>query len=431
MSYLSRILFLSLFFTVSCSIFKPSISSKNQKLEQIILNDTLMSKHFVGFSLFDPGNQKTLVDINGDKLFTPASNIKILTFLAALKILKDSVPVIRYHLTGKDSLVFKGTGYPLTLNPEIGNDTSLIYFLKTRKEKIFYCDHNEIEKYGSGWAWDDAIYYYQREIDPLPLFGNVIDIKKTANSYHINPSIFTEKLIVSSDQTSFNVETDQYNINNTELNHTLVPIRNYNKLMPSLLSEKIKKPIYTCPESRLSDYDQALSVPLNDSLYIRLMHQSDNFIAEQLLLLCGDSVSDTLETKQIIEYVLNNILETKDPTIRWVDGSGLSRYNLLSPNLIIEVLNKILKHIGVQNIKTFFPAGGISGTLQNNYHSDHAPFVFAKTGSLGNNHNISGYLITKKNNFLLFSFMNNHFLGSNNKVKKQMEKILNHIYMTY
>ena len=70
-----------------------------------------------------------------------------------------------------------------------------------------------------------------------------------------------------------------------------------------------------------------------------MMQESDNFLAEQLLLLASSTLSDTLNTKTAIEYMLNNHLKDLKQQPRWVDGSGLSRYNLFSPEAIVYVLN--------------------------------------------------------------------------------------------
>ena len=44
-----------------------------------------------------------------------------------------------------------------------------------------------------------------------------------------------------------------------------------------------------------------------------------------------------------------------------------------------------------------------------------------KTGTVGNNHNISGYLLTNSGKVLVFSFMNNHFKKTNDEIRTQMQ----------
>lgn len=74
--------------------------------------------------------------------------------------------------------------------------------------------------------------------------------------------------------------------------------------------------------------------------------------------------------------------------------------------------------------------GGETGTLRNWYKSD-KPYIFGKTGTLSNNHCLSGYLVTKKNKTLIFSFMNNNFVVPTNEVRNNMQEILKMIYENY
>jgi D-alanyl-D-alanine carboxypeptidase/D-alanyl-D-alanine-endopeptidase (penicillin-binding protein 4) len=164
------------------------------------------------------------------------------------------------------------------------------------------------------------------------------------------------------------------------------------------------------------------SIPV-DSLYKVMMEDSDNFIAEQLLLLCAGTVSDTLDSDIAIRYAKKNLLTDLPDNPIWVDGSGLSRYNLFTPRSIVRLWEKISEAVPSERLLPLLATGGKSGTIRNWYKAD-PPFIFAKTGSLSNNHSLSGFLITKKGKTLLFSFMNNHFTTSSNEVRREMEKIL-------
>ena len=55
------------------------------------------------------------------------------------------------------------------------------------------------------------------------------------------------------------------------------------------------------------------------------------------------------------------------------------------------------------------------------------PYIYAKSGSLGNNYNLSGYLITNSGKVLAFSYMNNHFMNSSSKIKEKMQVTLKKI----
>jgi len=168
-----------------------------------------------------------------------------------------------------------------------------------------------------------------------------------------------------------------------------------------------------------------------DSIYKQMLTVSDNFIAEQLLLQVGVEVADTYSVTAAIEYSLENYLQDLPQKPRWVDGSGLSRYNLFTPESLVKLLEKMYVEIPTQKLLNYFPVGGISGTLKKLYITNDKPYIYAKIGTLSNNHCLSDYIITKKGTFLIFSYMNNHYRVSSKEVKATMEKTLLQIYNTY
>ena len=65
------------------------------------------------------------------------------------------------------------------------------------------------------------------------------------------------------------------------------------------------------------------------------------------------------------------------------------------------------------------------------YYKNDPPYIYGKTGTLSNNHSLSGYLITKKGRTFIFSFMCNNYPGSVSTARVWMEKILKDIYLHY
>ncbi|WP_373941698.1 D-alanyl-D-alanine carboxypeptidase [Polaribacter sejongensis] len=116
---------------------------------------------------------------------------------------------------------------------------------------------------------------------------------------------------------------------------------------------------------------------------------------------------------------------------RWVDGSGLSRYNLFTPISFVEVLSKMHQKIPAKRLFQFFPVGGKTGTLKNWFSGNPKPYIHAKSGTLGNNYNLSGYLITNSGKTLIFSYMNNHYMHSNSEVKKKMQAVFEELRDNY
>jgi D-alanyl-D-alanine carboxypeptidase/D-alanyl-D-alanine-endopeptidase (penicillin-binding protein 4) len=166
-----------------------------------------------------------------------------------------------------------------------------------------------------------------------------------------------------------------------------------------------------------------------DSLFKPMMHNSDNFFAEQTLLMASDARLNKMNAELIIDTLLSTDLKDVPQKPKWVDGSGLSRYNLFTPNDFVYILNKMKNEFGLKRMEVILPTGG-EGSLQNHYLQD-SGFIYAKTGTLSNNTSLSGYLITKKNKVLIFSILVNNYIGSGAPVKKVMEKFLKEIREKY
>ncbi|MBK8652539.1 MAG: D-alanyl-D-alanine carboxypeptidase [Haliscomenobacter sp.] len=159
------------------------------------------------------------------------------------------------------------------------------------------------------------------------------------------------------------------------------------------------------------------------------MQESDNYLAEQLLLMCSAKLSDTLNTEAVIEYAKKNLFQGLPPdTLNWADGSGLSRYNLFTPRTIVALLHKLYQEVPQERLFRILATGGKSGTIRSWYGGKAEPYVFAKTGTLANQHCLSGFVKTKKGRTLIFSFMHNNFNGSATPIRTEMQNVLEWIW---
>jgi D-alanyl-D-alanine carboxypeptidase/D-alanyl-D-alanine-endopeptidase (penicillin-binding protein 4) len=141
-------------------------------------------------------------------------------------------------------------------------------------------------------------------------------------------------------------------------------------------------------------------------------------------------VSDTLQPEIAIDYAINNFMSDLSDKPVWVDGSGLSRYNLFTPRSIVQLWEKIYNLVPSEKLLPLLATGGKNGTIKNWYKAD-SPFIFGKTGTLSNNHCLSGFLIARSGRLLIFSFMNNNYVAKTSAVREEMQKILKTIYDTY
>lgn len=100
---------------------------------------------------------------------------------------------------------------------------------------------------------------------------------------------------------------------------------------------------------------------------------------------------------------------------------------------MVALLEKLDKKVEEGQLLDALPQGGKQGTIRRLYANKDGgePYVFAKTGTLSNNHCLSGYVITKSGKKLIFSFMNNNYVISTSEVQAQMDEILWFIYENY
>jgi len=199
-----------------------------------------------------------------------------------------------------------------------------------------------------------------------------------------------------------------------------------------LLQDTLKRPVNLIKRSKGENIRTFYSIP-SDSLFKHMMLPSDNFLAEQILILCSGLLSDTLDAQKTIAFVNENWLKVLKSIPIWEDGSGLSRYNLFTPRTVLEILNRLEEEIGdKERLKVFLPAGGLSGTLRNAYTLDGGkPFIWAKTGSLRNMHLQSGWLETRKGKTYRFVFMNNNFVRTTPEVRAEMVRIMTNLHKHY
>ena len=436
----NRILFTLLlalnFFIVSA---QSSLRQNNELLQKKIEGSDIFNKSFTGFALYSPKTKKILCEYDADKYFTPASNTKIFTLYTALKILGDQFPAFHY-IQKQDSLFIWGTGYPGLFNPYVPQNYEMLQFLQKPAQVLSFSTHNfRDSKFGPGWAWDDYSYYFQPEKAAFPIYGNIVSFSWTEDQIKADPPYFQTQLLPSTTPQELSSIERKASKNEFYYNPWIkpfslreIPFIYSPELFTKLLADTLKKEVQLIAYDQLPNLPkQTYQVPASDSLYRLLMHQSDNYIAEQLLLMCSDKIYGVQNTEQIIDYAKEQLFRNAPDELVWRDGSGLSRYNLFTPRTIIYVLEQLYQLLPQQRLFDIFPHGGQAGTLDKWYAGQQEPYIFAKTGTLSNKHCLSGYIKTDSGQVLLFSFMHNNYLNSPDPLKKEMESILNYIKTQY
>lgn len=401
--------------------------------ETELLNSVALRQAHTGICIYEPATGKYWYRYQDDRYFTPASNAKIFTLYTGLRYLGDSLPALRYLNT--DSVLYvKGTGDPSFLHPDYAGQPAFRLLQQTAKKIEIVPAVNENKRFGPGWAWNDYQDYYQPELNEWPVYGNVARIRHHGDSSLITPRTFdlsskpndTLKELLAEREEHKNQFYLSFNSRDKSVQEAEVPfITGTLQDLVIRLQDTLHKTI-TVTNSHPTGYTVLNSIPA-DSLFIPMMHRSDNFFAEQTLMMCSSRLWDTISTSRMIDHMRNTYLAQLPDTPRWVDGSGLSRYNLFTPRDFVSVLTDMYKTYDTERLYSIFPTGG-KGTLKNYYRQQ---FVHAKTGTLSGCVALSGYLVTRKNKTLVFSVLVNNHNNSASNVRRTVERFLTRIYEQY
>jgi len=390
---------------------------------------------FIGFKLYDTGKNRLVAEQYADQYMTPASTTKLFTYQAGLNYLPRTVSAMEYVIKG-DSLIFWSTGYPLTLHPD-HRDSTVVKFLAASDKQLYYWSRPmEDERFGPGWGWDDYAGYYGAEKSVFPIYGNSVHVivdnqKKEFSTSPTHPGLRFTKRDSTDTRTRVNRDEfwNEFEIKYKELDEgdsvtidTLIrPFRYSDPLFIDLIGQASGKQIKQIEDYHRPKTFETLAGVAADSLYKWMLQPSDNLFAEQILMMISGNSSDTLSTEKAIKLAqASTNIKTE---LVWRDGSGLSRYNMFRPNEILDVL----KSIDFSVAEKLFPQGQTSGTIEDWY----TPNVYAKTGTLSNNHSLAGYIKTDSGKTLIFVMIANHYTAPITTIRESFGVMLKKIQKAY
>jgi D-alanyl-D-alanine carboxypeptidase/D-alanyl-D-alanine-endopeptidase (penicillin-binding protein 4) len=108
-----------------------------------------------------------------------------------------------------------------------------------------------------------------------------------------------------------------------------------------------------------------------------------------------------------------------------VDGSGLSRRNLVTPEAFVETLRGMAKTPAGSVYRASLPVAGKSGTLKDRFQNTSAEgIVQAKTGTLTGVVSLSGYVNSPKYEPLVFSIIVNQSEQPTTVVRQAIDEIV-------
>ena len=424
-----------------------------------------------GLLVVDPERGDTLYARNADKLFMPASNMKLLTGSTALTQLG---PDFRWATTllarGRvrngtlnGDLVVSGTGDP-TISEHMHPDSALAPLraladslrahgvTRVRGRIVAAPSPFTDAPLGFGWAWDDLDESYSAGVDALYFnegFTQVVvyggakpgaKVRAATRPLTSYPKLIVKATTVAPLAPGDTISAQPAIIVGQDSSHTGVLVsgtiaagdsavlelafRDQQAAYVAALTEALRTSGITISGSRtdttatLDSLLTQLSPALRD-VFPFFEKPSQNQIGEILfktLALVKTGVGTADSARRVVSQQLLDWGAAPDGfAVR--DGSGLSRHDYVSPRTIVHVLDAMRHSPAFSVFYDALPIAGVDGTIRSRMKGTPAEGnVHAKTGTLDKARSLSGYVTTADGRMLLFSALCNNYVVPTRRV---------------
>ncbi len=456
-----------------CSYFRPlhqpqtAEAKLKAELDQVFDDPAFSNAHW-GVMIQSLKNGEILYARNAHKNFIPASNMKLFTTAAALNKLG---PEYRYHTqfyingnldeqgTLRGDLIVVGGGDPsitgryyfgeITKPLEIWADSIKAHGIRQIQGNLIADDNLfDDEPMGEGWAWDYQSDWYAAQISALSFNDNCINIYLSPGDSIGAPAKY--RLAPETDYaTIINHVVTVRNGLEQEIKFKRKPGTNVVEITgaialnsparldwfsidnPSLFTVRVFQQVLQQkgvalsgqaydiddlndyqylkrPENLLFSYD---SPPLRE-IVATINKVSQNLYAEMVLRTLGAhfrGIGSAAAGVAVVKQFLSEIGIDANQFLM-VDGSGLSRLNMVTPQQIVTLLRYMRNSPQRDYFYHSLPIAGNDGTLKNRMQRTAAEGnVRAKTGFVGHARALSGYITTADNEELAFSMIANNY----------------------
>ena len=465
----SIILLLSLFILPLCA---QDVS----KLDDQFRNEPAFRHAQLGYAIKKISNSKEVIGLNQKVKMIPASSLKLITTLSAVKLLgKDYTYKTKLYHTGtlnydgtlEGDILIVASGDPTLASPAFKGVKSLPQLIdeitnKIRKAGInciegsIKVDNSIFEHEGpeDGWQFNDIANYYGAGAWSFNIHENLFSIcfdtndkiGKVANVVSTDPQmedlIFDNKVRIAGSYTGDNAYVyGSVHGAKREIRGTVpqtkgsfrikAALPNPSAFFCRLLHDNLLNNDISIHNELISSVSKKLisdipSPPLERIAYM-CNKESNNLYAESLLktVAVNNNLTGNAKNgiKQIIKLLESYKIDKNQIDIK--DGSGLSRSNYISPESMASFLSAISKDLGSQFIRKLISQPGEKGTLQNIMKGKSNMNKFwIKTGSMGNIQTYSGYMEGKSGELYSFCLMCNGSSASNSSIRRAFDTYL-------
>ncbi|KTC84799.1 D-alanyl-D-alanine carboxypeptidase/D-alanyl-D-alanine endopeptidase [Legionella cincinnatiensis] len=411
----------------------------------------------LGAVVVDLTSGETLYRRNAGRLYIPASNMKLFSEAAALMVLGPD-----YHFKNQLSMgagkiqqgVLQGNVYlQLSGDPSFSRE-DLKKLLSSLKELEIhtiqgnvYIDSSvaEVNPYPPGWLASDLAYSYGAPNAPVMLDANRLTVIVNPGTHAGDPALVevddgggnitlnnqaTTKAKAQDCGVGFSLDKENHltirgcvGVGQWAVQQRMA-IKNPLMYAQAMIQSQLAKEhiqlngqvqLGKTPSNSLliaTQYSKPLSQLMADTL-----KPSDNLYADSLYLHAAATLNGSPVNWQSAQPIVKNFLQSQtgiDFTNAIItDGSGLSRYSLVTPEQTISLLKFLYQRFPLSyEYIAALPISGRDGTLQKRFRiPSQQGFVRAKTGTMVGINSLSGYLYTANGHTLAFALYVNRQPG--------------------
>ncbi|MEH2044115.1 D-alanyl-D-alanine carboxypeptidase/D-alanyl-D-alanine endopeptidase [Nostoc sp.] len=427
-----------------------------------VINRPLFSRGRWGILIQPLSTGQTLYSRDAQKYFTPASNLKLLTTAAALQELGANFRIrTSIYQNGNGVLRVVGRGDPSLSDTELRKLAQQLKQKGITQIQQLIADDSYIQGniVNPTWQWEDVQSSDGVPVSSFILNQNIFSFKlvpqavgKSLQMVWIDPGEAKQWRIINQSVTVPQNQPSYVNVTR-ELSGTVLQIQGQltTNSEPSLIDLPVVDPNYyflrrfrTALATEKITVGQTLVVnggvnqgeiafvesPPLAELLAETLQNSNNLYAEALLRALAVKkirLKNQTSADAGLEVVKASLTKLGVDPANYilVDGSGLSRRNLVTPEAFVQTLRGMAKTPTAYIYRASLPVASKSGTLKGRFQDTPAEgIVQAKTGTLTGVVSLSGYMNAPKYEPLVFSIIVNQSDQSATVIRQAIDEVV-------
>lgn len=388
-------------------MFLPFLVQASTSGLDAVLDDPRLKGAIVGACVLDSGG-KELYARNADLRLVPASNQKVITAAYALKTLGvDFRPTTRFWKSG-NTVTVDSNGDPLLTYDEL---VSVRKQLKLGSKATVRIHSAYGPIYPTGWEWDDLRNKYAAPVSAFTVDRSSFELWAENGRAFFLPASYGARVVRKPGPEELNIDFDPRSM----IAVLTGPLPDARTRLDTLA---LGRPDLAAGSVLGSKVERAADIPLTAPTLIRQgetmaeilredLPSSDNNISENLLLMASGVKDTDVDPYQVaqgkVAAFLTDEIGLKPDEFKTVDGSGLSRHNVLTAR----ALAKVQLWADAQPTRELWHASLVhpgEGTLKTRLAE--VPFE-GKTGSMDMVVSLSGFVHLKDGSQVVAAIMVN------------------------